>query len=126
MPEIVSLSVTDFPYKAKQIELKEFSRSTFENVYDDIERILASFDNTMIDYRNLCVPVSYFSEEKTFRERNELYVEICLKYAEEAIDKCLNKADVKRSEITDLIFISSTIKTESSSGDILRRPGMIS
>ena len=108
MPEIISLSVTDFPYKVKQTELKDFSRSTFENVYDDIERILASFDNTMIDYRNLCVPVSYFSEEKTFRERNELYVEVCLKYAEETIDRCINEAGIKRSEITDLIFISST------------------
>ncbi len=105
---IISVSVTDFPYKAKQQDLKEFSRKTFGNDFDDIDRILASFDNTMIEFRNLCVPIIYFSEQRTFRERNELYVDICLKYAEEAIEKCINEAGVRRSEITDFIFVSST------------------
>lgn len=108
MPEIISTSKIDLPFKCPQFELKDFAKETFSKSFADIDRLLESFDNTKIDNRNLCVPVEYFYTLKSFKEKNDLYISNSLKYSVEAIEKCLAKADIDKKEITDIIFISST------------------
>ena len=108
MPEIISTSTIDLPYKINQSELKKFARKVFSSSFKDIDRLLESFDNARIDTRNLCVPLDYFFSNITFQERNALYIDLALKYSVEAIEMCLNKAGVEKKEITDLIFISTT------------------
>ncbi|MEO8666724.1 MAG: type III polyketide synthase, partial [Ignavibacteria bacterium] len=89
MPEIISVSKVDLPYRPSQSELKEFARETFSETFDDVERLLESFDNAKIDSRNFCVPLEYFYSLKTFEEKNELYVENCLKFSIRAIEDCI-------------------------------------
>ncbi|MBK8554152.1 MAG: hypothetical protein IPL53_25140 [Ignavibacteria bacterium] len=108
MPEIISTSKIDLPFKCPQSELKDFAKETFSNSFADIDRLLESFDNTKIDNRNLCVPVEYFYTLKSFKEKNDLYISNSLKYSVEAIEKCLEKLNIDKEEITDIIFISST------------------
>ena len=108
MPEIISTSKIDLPFKTNQSEFKEFAREVFSSKYDDIERILESFDNTLIETRNIAVPVSYFKSIKTFKEKNDQFIELALKYSIEAIEKCLNNSDFKTSDVTDIVFITST------------------
>ena len=53
MPEIVSVSRVEMPFRISQNELKTFAREIFSESYPDIDRILESFDNTLIEYRNM-------------------------------------------------------------------------
>jgi len=108
LPEIISIAKIDLPYKTNQNDLKEFARKVFSTSFEDIDRLLESFDNARIENRNLCVPIDYFFSNNTFQERNALYIELSLKYSIEAIETCLNNAGVGKNEITDLIFISTT------------------
>lgn len=108
MPEIIAISKIDLPFRIPQTELKEFARKNFAESYSDIDRLLESFDNAKIDTRNMCVPVEYFYEDKSFSERNKDYIKKALEYSVEAIQKCLNDTGVAKEEITDIIFISTT------------------
>ena len=108
MPEIISVSKVVLPYRPSQNELKEFARATFSDTFEDIERLLESFDNAKIDTRNCCVPVEYFYSQKTFEEKNKLYVKTCLKFSIQAIEECLEESGINKDEITDIIFISTT------------------
>ncbi|MCY7362027.1 MAG: type III polyketide synthase [Ignavibacteria bacterium] len=108
MSEIISVSKIDLPYRIKQSDMKAFSRETFFSEFSDIDRLLESFDNAMIDFRNLAVPLEYFSNQKTFKEKNDLYIELALKYSIEAIEKSLINSGFQKEDITDIVFISST------------------
>ena len=108
MPEIISVSKIVLPHICPQSELKNFARETFSGKFHDIERLLESFDNAKIDYRNMCMPVEYFMSNKTFKQKNELFIEMSLKYSILAIEQSLEKAGINKKEITDLIFITST------------------
>lgn len=108
MPQIISVSKIDLPHKVNQKKLKDFSRSIFSKKFKDIDRLLESFDNSMIKERNLCVPVEFFSGNKTFNEKNNIYIKDSLKYSVDAIKNILQKSGINKNQITDLIFISST------------------
>ncbi|MEO8211029.1 MAG: 3-oxoacyl-[acyl-carrier-protein] synthase III C-terminal domain-containing protein [bacterium] len=108
MPQIISVSKIDFPYKTSQSNLKDFAKKVFSENYKDIDRLLESFDNAKINCRNLCVPVDFFCSQKSFHERNDLYIQYSLKYSVDAIEKCLRDSGVGKKEITDIVFISTT------------------
>lgn len=108
MPEILSVSKIVLPYKCPQSELKNFARETFTGKFNDIDRLLESFENAMIDFRNICVPVDYFRSQKTFKQKNDLFIELSLKYSVQAIEQSLESSGIDKNEITDIIFISST------------------
>lgn len=108
MPKILSTSVVDFPHRVRQSCLKDFARKVFSNGLEGTERLLETFDNAKIEFRNLCVPVDYFYGNDTFAERNAFYKELSLQYSEKAIEECLRESEIGRNEITDLIFVSTT------------------
>ena len=108
MPEIISVSKIDLPHKCSQSDLKNFAKETFSGKFNDIDRLLESFDNAMIDSRNLCVPVDYFHSHKTFKQKNDLFIELSLEYTTEAIEQCLIKSGIDKKEITDIVLVSST------------------
>ena len=108
MPRVISVSTCEFPYKTKQSELKKFSKELFYKEFGDIDRLLESYDNAEILSRNLCVPIEYFKDKKSFREKNELYIKHTLDYSAGVIENCLSKSGIDKNSITDFIFISST------------------
>ncbi|HMQ69588.1 MAG TPA: 3-oxoacyl-[acyl-carrier-protein] synthase III C-terminal domain-containing protein [Ignavibacteria bacterium] len=108
MPQIISVSKIDLPYKVSQNKLKDFSRSIFSKKFKDIDRLLKSFDNSRIKSRNLCVPLDFFSLNRSFSEKNKIYIKDSLKYSIEAISKILDKTSIRKEQLTDLVFISST------------------
>lgn len=108
MPEIISVSKIDFANKPTQNEMKEFAKTVFGKEFDDIERMLESFDNAQINFRNFCMPLDFFTSPNTFKEKNDLYIKIALKYSVQAIEKCLSETQIDKSKISDIIFISTT------------------
>lgn len=108
MPNISSISTVELPHKVKQEDLKSFAKNLFAESFPDIERLLASFDNTSIKSRNLCVPIEFFKSDKSFKEKNGLYINKALEYSVQAVSECLEKAKIRKEDVTDIIFISTT------------------
>ena len=108
MPFLAAISKIDFPYKVAQQEVKIHAQKLFSSSVPGIERIMSVFDNTEIQSRNFCKPLEYYGLLHTFNEQNLDYISITLEYSVKAIEKCLDSAQIKPSEITDIIFVSTT------------------
>jgi alkylresorcinol/alkylpyrone synthase len=73
-----------------------------------VERMLSAFDNTEILTRNFCKPLEYYADLHTFEEQNAEYIRISLEYSVKAIEECISSAHIRKEDITDIIFISTT------------------
>src|ERR1700722_17612543 len=108
MPSLAAVSKIDFPFRVSQQEVKQCAKDLFAPSFPQVERMMGAFDNTAIKTRNFCKPLDYYSTLHGFQEQNADYIRISLEYSVKAIDSCLISAQIKKDEITDLIFISTT------------------
>ena len=108
MPFIATVSKIDFPYKVDQQKVKEFAKDFFSPHFPPAERLMSVFDNTEIKSRNFCKPLESYALPNSFQENNSEYVRSSLDYSIQAIEECLTKAKLKKEEVTDIIFVSST------------------
>lgn len=109
MANIISIGTAVPPFVATQDDAKKFATHLYGEAYKgNLERLISIFENTLIKKRHFCVPVEWFSSEKSFEEKNNLYLENALKLSEQAIQNCLQKAQVSISEIDYLLFVSTT------------------
>ena len=108
MPSLAAISKIDFPFKVDQQEVKLRAKELFVPSFPQVERMLSAFDNTEIKTRNFCKPLQYYSTLHTFQEQNAEYIRISLKYSVKAIEECIASAQIKKEEITDIIFVSTT------------------
>ena len=108
MPSLAAISKIDFPFKVDQQEVKQRARELFSPSFPQVERMLSAFDNTEIKTRNFCKPLQYYSKIHTFQEQNDEYIRISLEYSIKAIEECISSAQLKKDEITDIIFVSTT------------------
>ena len=108
MPSLAAISKIDFPFKVDQQEVKLRAKELFVPSFPQVERMLSAFDNTEIKTRNFCKPLQYYSTLHTFQEQNAEYIRISLKYSVKAIEECIASAQIKKDEITDIIFVSTT------------------
>ena len=108
MPFIAATSTVDLPYKTPQQDVKKQAHELFSANFPQTDRLIFAFDNTDIITRNFCKPLSYYAEPNTFEERNNAYLELSLEYSVQAIEECVIKANVKKEDITDILFVSTT------------------
>lgn len=108
MPFIASVSKIDLPHRIPQQEAKERARAMFAENFPQVDRLIQAFDNTEIVTRNFCEPVSYYIAPNTFEERNEEYLQQALMWSVKAIEDCIKVANIDKSEITDILFVSTT------------------
>jgi alkylresorcinol/alkylpyrone synthase len=108
MSFISAASKIDLPYKVKQTDVKAQAKALFAENFPQVDRLIHAFDNTEIVTRNFCKPITYYAEPNTFEERNNAYIECTLEYAVEAVKDCIEKAKIKKEEITDILFVSTT------------------
>jgi len=108
MPSLAAISKIDFPYRVDQQEVKQYSKRQFAPSFPQIEKMLGAFDNTEIKTRNFCKPLDYYASVHTFQQQNDEYIRLSLEYSVKAIDACISTAQIKKEDITDIIFISST------------------
>ena len=74
MAKVISVGTADAPYKFPQSEVKGFVHVLFSDAYENIERMVNVFDNSMIEMRHFSQPKEWAIQTHGFRERNELYV----------------------------------------------------
>jgi alkylresorcinol/alkylpyrone synthase len=108
MPSLAAISKIDFPYKLDQQEVKRRAKDLFITSFPQVERMISAFDNTEILTRNLCKPLDYYSNLHTFEDQNAEYIRISLEYSVKAIEECIGSAQIKKEDITDIIFVSTT------------------
>ena len=108
MPNLLSISTIEFPFKTDQQEVKQYSKDLFAPSYPQVERMLIAFDNTEIMTRNFCKPLDYYAWLHTFEEQNLEYIRISLEYSVKAIEEFISSAHIQKEEITDIIFVSTT------------------
>jgi len=108
MPSLAAVSKIDFPFKADQQKVKQYAKDLFEPSFPQVEKMLSAFDNTEIKTRNFCKPLDYYSAPHSFQEQNAEYIRIALEYSVKAIEGCIASAQIKKEDITDIIFISTT------------------
>jgi alkylresorcinol/alkylpyrone synthase len=108
MPYLASIAKIDFPFKAEQEVVKKHARELFAPSFPAIDRMMSAFDNTEIKTRNFCKPLEHYLSLKNFEELNAEYIRTSLVYSVKAIEECIANAKLKKEEITDIIFVSTT------------------
>ncbi len=87
-----------------------------------VDRLLPVFRNTRISERHFCVDDDWFETEKTFSEKNSVYLEQGVKLAERAVRDVLMRTDIPAERIGHIFFISSTgISTPSLDAHLFNR-----
>lgn len=108
MSSIVSAGTSDAKYRLPQSEVKEFVNNLFSNSGVNIERMISVFDNSTVEERHFSMPIEWFKINRSFPERNKLFIENALIISEEAVNKCLEKAGLDVSDVDHLFFVSTT------------------
>jgi alkylresorcinol/alkylpyrone synthase len=108
MPSIAAVSTIGFPNKINQQEVKQGAKALFSPSFTQIDKILGAFDNSEIKTRNFCKPLEYYSTLHTFKEQNAEYIRLSLEYSVKAIERCIYSSQIRKEDITDIIFISTT------------------
>ena len=124
-PKILSVATALPPYRIGQEEVKEFARGMFTGAYTDFERLLKIFDNTNIDERYFCVPAAWFERDRSFTEKNALYIEHALDLSEKAARRALDKAGAGPEDVGAIFFVSTTgLSTPSLDSKLIFRLGL--
>ena len=94
--------------RVPQREARRFGQALFGAAFSDIERLLAVFDNALIEARHFAAPTEWFGAEHSFAEKNQLYVEAAVELGKRAALGCLEGAGIEPDRVDHLIFVSTT------------------
>jgi len=113
MPSIVSIGEAVPKNVIGQQQAMEFAKRLFLASFKDIDRLLSAFQNSQIEKRHLVKPLEWYTQEHTFSEKNETYIDAAISLGIEAIENCLTsstflKQAVPHEDIDAIFFISST------------------
>jgi alkylresorcinol/alkylpyrone synthase len=108
MPSITAVSKIELPFKISQQEVKEQAQLMFSVNFPQTNRLIFAFDNTEIKTRNFCKPLSYYTSTTTFEERNLEYINTSLEYSVQAVEDVIKKSGIKKEDITDILFVSTS------------------
>ncbi len=115
------------PYELLQSDAKTFASQMFKDDLHDLDRLLPLFKNTQIERRFLAQPLSWFGQPHTFKEANEIYLDVALSISEQAARQAIERAKIDPADIGAILFLSSTgIATPSLDAPLMQRLGMSS
>jgi alkylresorcinol/alkylpyrone synthase len=127
MPYILSVATHSPPYKVEQQEALQFAKQLFSAHFTNIERLLQVFHNAQIESRHFSVPLEWFTKERSFQEKNDMYIDCATKFGTEVIIKCLQQTPYLKKTVhyehIDAIFCvtSSGISTPSIEARIMNK-----
>ncbi|MDZ4184796.1 MAG: 3-oxoacyl-[acyl-carrier-protein] synthase III C-terminal domain-containing protein [Desulfuromonadales bacterium] len=108
MPKIIAASHALPPHIAHQTVVRDLVAGIFANQVEELERLLAIFDNARIDTRQFMMPLDWYLRPHLAAERTRIYQEEGLKLMVQAAGRCLEKAGCAPAEINQIIVVSST------------------
>jgi alkylresorcinol/alkylpyrone synthase len=109
IPRLVALATAVPPYVVGQEDAREFARHLFREVLtEDNDRLLAVFDHAGIDNRNVCAPLEWYATDRTFAEKNQLYIDNAVELGARVAREAMASAGLGPEDIDHLVFVSST------------------
>ena len=123
MPGITAVAHALPSYAVSQHEVRKFAEEFFAGALP-VQRYLKVFDHAAVQRRHFVVPISWFTQDHSFPEKNRLYIESAQQLAEQAAKRCLAGATLEPSEIDHLVFVSSTgLATPTLDARLIQRMG---
>jgi alkylresorcinol/alkylpyrone synthase len=92
----------------RQEAVRAFAARVFAETLREDPRLLDVFFHGEIDTRYTCVPLDWLTEERSFAEKNALYIEEAVGLGCEVARLALDRAQLSPREIDHIVFISST------------------
>ncbi len=108
MPKIQSVGCALPPHRLTQSQIRDFVEARFSGSTLPIDRLLEVFKNAEIDERYFSVPIDWYREEKSFEEKNQVYIDSCNSLGVECANRCLADAGITPRDIDYIIFVSTT------------------
>jgi alkylresorcinol/alkylpyrone synthase len=113
LPKIISVGEYLPPHQLPQETTVEFAKELFQDSYQDVNRLLKVFSNGHIEKRHFAKELTWFKQNHTFEEKNNIYIEHAVSYGCEAIKHCLGNAlflkkPIDFTSIEAIFFVSTT------------------
>ncbi|WP_419393751.1 type III polyketide synthase [Cytobacillus praedii] len=113
MPSIVSVGEAIPKHILRQNEVMIFAQELFSESFRDISRLLNVFHNGQIEKRHFVKGMEWFRADRSFKERNDAYIDGAVELGIEAIENCLKsklflKREIAANEIDAIFCISSS------------------
>jgi alkylresorcinol/alkylpyrone synthase len=90
MPIVYSIGLGIPEHKISQSETMRFAKQLFTNTFRDIDRLLTVFQHAEIESRYFVRDIDWFTEDHSFAEKNDIFIEEAIDLGMKAIDHCLN------------------------------------
>ncbi|HZD25147.1 MAG TPA: type III polyketide synthase, partial [Alphaproteobacteria bacterium] len=124
LPKLLSLATAVPPHVLHQEAVTAAAAGLFGGPQGGFaaDRLAQIFANTRIERRHSCVPLDWYLQPHSFRERNELYLEHAVGLLEQAADDALARAGLDAADIDLLVTVSSSgIATPSLDARLMER-----
>jgi alkylresorcinol/alkylpyrone synthase len=106
-PRMAGLTTASPPHNLRQEDVARAGRSLFAGRLSDTDRMFAVYGNAGIDQRQSCVPLSWYLEEHSFSERNELFLTHAVDLMAKATDRSLSLCGLDFGDIDMLVAVST-------------------
>jgi len=107
-PRLAAVATAVPAHVATQSEARALVARMFHGTEAGSERLLAVFDHSGIERRHLCMPLEWYTRERTFEEQNALYIEHALALGRAAAEKALARAGVTPRDLDHIVCVSTT------------------
>ncbi|EDL63584.1 type III polyketide synthase [Bacillus sp. SG-1] len=108
MPKILNVETAIPPYCIKQEEVALFAENLFSENFRDIKRLLPVFQNGDIESRHFVHDIDWFKKPRSFKEKNDSFIEKAVELGTEAIRKCVENTEFATYSTIDAIFTVCT------------------
>jgi len=125
MPIIRSVATALPPYALPQERIRDLAREHFAPAFTEIDRYMPVFRHAQIDTRHFVAPPEWFTQPRSFKECNDLFIEAATALGEDAARRCLNAAGLEPDAVDHLIWVSTTgLAAPSPDALLINRLGM--
>src|SRR6267154_570628 len=107
-PTIAATATALPPYTITREDVKVYMGRVFDIPERRLEAMMSIVDNAQVHNRHSIFPLDYTIEPRPLSQTNNEYIEHAVKLGREAAEKCLERADLKPSEIDMIITVSCT------------------
>jgi alkylresorcinol/alkylpyrone synthase len=108
MPVLRSVATALPPHALSQERIRDLAREHFAPAFPEIDRYMSVFRHAQIDQRHFAAPLEWFMTQHSFKQCNDLFIEVATALGEAAARACLAKAGIEPHEIDHLIWVSTT------------------
>ena len=95
-------------YKLGQDDFRAFGTHMFSESLPRFDKLLQIYDTSGIETRYISVPLTFLEKERTFEEKNNIYLSTAMPLLREATIGCLKEAGLEPADIDMIVLVSTT------------------